>query len=111
MITQGDLGFWSSNDYVTYSEIEQYRNQTYPRQGPKLIRECAECISLLEEEFDWPEALRVLNDNSALLGALNPLWSGFSVEVFKFCLDPTPTSPKALRNSFEDTTKRLAKAA
>lgn len=107
-MNQRELPFWDTSDFVTYTEVEEYRTRVYPRRGPRLLAELRDYVIVYANEEDLSMLGRI-NILVVTLAALNPDWFDFSVEVFRTCILPSQTPPKLLHSLFETTVRQLAK--
>lgn len=103
---QALLSLTSANP-ATYTQLSTVRASRYATRGPDLVRDVMDALTALEETEDGFEALADLNDLTLELGALNSVWFDFSVAVFTALMSYSPTSPRTLRTSFNETTERI----
>jgi hypothetical protein len=112
---QRPLPLWTSDQIITYSELQKFCDSEYGRRSSKLLKKVRYYLERFEGAQSRNAALRVLMDldEYALeLSCFNSAWVDFSLAVFEMAIVPSrasvPWMHKYLSSIFDRTIRGLS---
>jgi hypothetical protein len=109
-VSETPLPFWSSDNAITYSRLQEVCKRKYRRRGSYLIDRLRNDLLAYYRASDKSEATQILlriNEDSLELSCYSSAWISFSETVFAELLTPMQRDIHHLQQVFDSTLRRV----
>jgi hypothetical protein len=95
MLQDTPLAFWTSNQVMSYTELQAIRRRKYTEHSSRILKEVRENLKSFSKARSRQEAFRILSSLTILaldLSCYNSTWVDFDNAVFELMVLPSKAS-------------------